>query len=310
VGAEAVGEDGRAVAGGIDHEAESPVHDGVEGAIVGADAVGAGELGDGFRIQNPVAVSFAAVEEGFVEPGEFADGAASVSGGETGRDGFARVDGDFLYAAAEGVEDREDAGFVRVVDGAGHADPGLGHAERLEDGLADIAVERPAVDAAEEVAEYVPTGLVVVAGGLADDPAVFKGRGTYLGDGGVPVRLVKTEVDVGEAGGVGQEMAGGDGAFAVLGEFGDGLRYGGVEIEFAAFPELCDGERGGGLGCGEPEGPLVGGDGIGIRVGRAVADAFVGDYGAVEGDVELCAEVEALFDARVDCRSGSIEGWH
>jgi len=187
-----------------------------------------------------------------------------------------------------------DAVGVLVILLRGHGEPGVVHAEGLEDVVADPFVVRLAGEAVDDFAEDVPGGVGVVAGFEAGGPVAFDFHGVDFGEGFLPGGEGVGEVHAADAGGVGEEVADGDLVFTVGGEFGDDRGDFVVEAEFVLFDEHGDGDGGDGLAGGEPEEESVGGHGGGGGGEAGVAEGEVGDGLAVDEGVELGADVEAF----------------
>ncbi len=130
-------------------------------------------------------------------------------------------------------------------------------------------------------------------------PVRFGLRRADPGDDLVPVRVAGRGagdgVGTADAGGVGEEMADGDGVLAVGGELGQVVGDAVVEAQVAALPLLRDRHRDARLGHRPPDDHRLGGHG---HAGAGVPDAEVGDRGAVDRDVQLGAEVQPALDAR------------
>lgn len=211
VGAELVGSGGIAIDAGIDHEAQAPVDDGIEGFVERVDTMAGGHGFDGLGGEE----GGVAVEERLVEAGKFADGAADTAarpGAGEGGGGFgAEIGGGIFFGD---LHDGQAVGVLGLLFG-GHGDEGAIHAEGIEDVLAEVIAEGLVAQALDDFAQEIPGDVGGVAGGFATGPAGFGASGAdsldHLGPGGVgPAGVCEAE-----GGGVGEEMAEGDGVFAM-----------------------------------------------------------------------------------------------
>ncbi len=272
-------------------------------------------------------------EEAFTVEGSFVEdhlGKAGIvgSGGEESAvgGGVAGAVGDVVFVEDEDLGFGEGTVFEFVGLGEacflsrGEVEGGIGHTEGAEEAVIEEGLEGLAGDDFDDSAEGVDAGLVVFPPGAGDEA---EGAGGEAGDeigegfggfgffGGV----------VGEAGGVGEEVADGDlggGAIGVfeVGEFGDVLFDGVVDGEKVLFDEHHDGGGGDGLGHGGDPEDVVGSHGgfggeVGVADGAAVGDALgLDDDGDGAGDLVLVdVFLDGLGDGlEVGCGGGAAGG--
>lgn len=331
--APAVGADGADLAGfaevGADPEAEAEAVAFAEEFI--ASVVGVHEL-DGFRGEEADAVEFASVEEHLEKAGVVACGGEKAgAAGEAfagpvdevaGGGGFSEDE----LVVFEAVDVGEARGFFRREE-----EVGVAHVERAGDAFLDELVEGFFGDDFDETAEDIGgVSILKLLAGVAmerkrgeaiDDLSegfVFA-EDVPVGEAGLFVGVVRETVAVGEAGGVAEEVADGDGALRFFGDvfhalwgalrsgdgddgvfeggkvFGDGV----VEAEFPFLVEHHHGDGGDGLGhrCDAEDG--VGAHGLVVfDVLKAVG--FEDDGATVAGNIHDAASEAVAGDLVLD----------
>src|SRR3954451_2765885 len=208
---------------GVEHEAEAPVHDDLEGVVPHAHSLVGAHRIDRLRLQQADALALASACQSFEDPDQIACGTDTAAAGPWA--GIARADGEPV--GPHGIENR----------------------------LAGVLIEGPAVDEPYEFSEDDVAAVAVVTGLPAWDPARFEGRGADGRDDSGPPLAAMT-VDGGAGGAdparVRQQVADGDSALAIGTEGGNVVGHPLVEIELAPLPLLRHRDGRDDLGCGQP----------------------------------------------------------
>ena len=146
--------------------------------------------------------------------------------------------------------------------------------------------------------------MCMISGLLSGNPIALHVHGADAFDRFFPRGKRILQIRRADAGGVREQLADGDGVFAVGGEFRNEFGDGVIETQQAALHQHGDRDGGNRLAGGEPEHQGVGGHG---NIEAGVAYGQIGEWLAILDDGKLRADVEAGGDASFNGVAGERE---